>query len=62
MDSLVWNAREAAKLLNLSKPSFYLGIKRGEIPSIKVGHRILIPKVALQKILEDAGKGVNKMT
>jgi excisionase family DNA binding protein len=41
-----------ARLLGLSRNSCYEGIKRGEIPHIKVGKRILIPRRALEKMLE----------
>lgn len=30
-------------------------VARGEIPCIRIGKRILIPKVALNKLLEGAG-------
>ena len=44
----VLTVAEALAQLNgkLSRVGFYAGIKRGEIPSIKVGNRILIPRFA----------------
>jgi excisionase family DNA binding protein len=43
---------EAARLLGISRNSAYQGIMTGEIPHIKIGRRILVPKVALMKLLE----------
>jgi hypothetical protein len=39
----------------ISRSAWYAGIKRGEIPSIRIGKRILIPKFALRRML--AGQG-----
>ena len=48
---LVLTVSEAAKLLRISRGSAYEAIKRSELPYIKVGKRILIPRYALEKIL-----------
>jgi len=47
---------EAAKILGISRNSAYQGILTGEIPHIRVGKRILIPRRALEAMLESAGK------
>lgn len=44
---------EAGVLLGLSRGLMYEGIRRAEIPSIKVGRRILVPRHALLKMLEE---------
>jgi excisionase family DNA binding protein len=46
---------EAAELLGISRNFAYELVKRGELPSRRFGKRILIPRVALEKMLE---KGV----
>jgi len=53
-DKAVLTVNETAQLLGLSRNSAYQGIIRGEIPSIKVGKRILVPKVALEQMLNGA--------
>jgi len=53
----VFTVDEAAKTLNIGLNSAYQAVKNGEIPSIKIGRRILIPVVALEKMLSEAGKG-----
>ena len=43
---------EAARLLGIGKASAYAGIKAGEIPSIRIGRRILVPVASLVQLLE----------
>lgn len=54
MEMLTLTVREAAKALGLSRNSAYAGIARGDIPSLKVGKRILVPREALERLLEGA--------
>ena len=49
---LVFSVQEVSKLLGLSKASTYEAVRIGSIPSITIGRRILIPKVALQELLD----------
>ena len=51
-EKVVLSVSETARILGLSRNSTYQGVFTGEIPHIKVGKRILIPRVALQKMLE----------
>jgi len=46
---------EAAEMLGLSRNFAYELVKRKELPVVKFGKRLLIPRVALEKMLE---KGV----
>lgn len=43
---------EAAKMLGISRNFAYELVRRGELPSIRFGNRILIPRAALVKRLE----------
>ena len=52
-ESLVLTVGEAAKLLRLSKTTTYDQIRQGSIPSIRMGKRILVPRVALMRMLEE---------
>lgn len=47
----VYAPKELMALLGLSKTAVYQGIERGEIPSVRIGRRILIPKTAVDKLL-----------
>ena len=42
---------EVAALLRISRGSAYEAAKRGEIPTIKIGRRLLVPSDALEKML-----------
>jgi len=53
--SLVFSVSEVARLLGVSKNTVYETTHTGQIPSIKWGRRILIPRVALMKMLDEAG-------
>lgn len=47
-EKLTYTVGEAASLLGIGRNSAYEGVKSGEIPSIKIGGRILIPRTALE--------------
>ena len=46
------DAKDLAVELNLSKNAIYEAIKRGEIPAIRVGRRLLVPGDWLGRKLE----------
>ncbi len=52
MIPLAVSVGEAAQLLGLSRSSAYLAVQRGEIPSVLIGHRIIIPMKRLEALLE----------
>ena len=43
---------EAGKALGLSRSSSYAAAARGEIPTISMGRRILVPTAALRRLLQ----------
>ncbi|HWL99083.1 MAG TPA: helix-turn-helix domain-containing protein [Nocardioidaceae bacterium] len=43
---------ETAAILGLSKASAYDAARRGEIPTIRVGRRLLVPTAALRRMLQ----------
>ncbi len=49
--TLTMTVPAAAKLLGISKNSAYLAAARGEIPTVRVGHRVLVPRAALERLL-----------
>ena len=49
---LVYSVAEAGKRLGLSRGLMYEAIRTGQIPSIRIGRRILIPCAALDRLLE----------
>ena len=48
---LAFTVEEARDRLGLSRGLIYEAIRRGEIPSIRIGRRILVPRVALEQLL-----------
>ncbi len=42
---------EAGALLGLSRVSAYLAAERGDIPTIRIGRRLLVPTEALRRLL-----------
>ena len=47
---------EAAKELGISKGSAYEAARSGQIPTIRIGRRLIVPRVAFDKMLAQAGK------
>jgi excisionase family DNA binding protein len=60
-DSLILTPTETAKLLRIGRGTAYEQIRLGTIPSIRLGRRILIPKAALMKMLEEVEEPVLDM-
>ena len=54
---LTMTVEEAATALGISRATAYEAVSRGEIPAIRIGRRILIPKVALEKLLDGDSQG-----
>lgn len=52
---LTMTVEEAAVVLGISRATAYDAVNRGEIPCIRIGRRILVPVVALNRLLESAG-------
>jgi excisionase family DNA binding protein len=45
------SVKEAAKLLGIGRNQAYEAAKRGEIPVIRIGKRVLVPVAALERKL-----------
>ena len=52
-DKLTLSIEEAAKVLGIGRNLCYDRVKTGEIPVIKIGRRLLVPRRALEKLLEE---------
>jgi excisionase family DNA binding protein len=46
---------EVAALLDISRNLAYESCKNGTIPCLRIGRRLVIPRKALQKMLEEPG-------
>ena len=65
-----YTVEEAARLLGVSRGVGYEAARRGELPTIRLGRRLLVPKIALERMLgispvngvEPAGNGLERET
>ncbi len=51
----VLNADQVAVLLGLGRGSVYEALRRGDLPSVRIGRRILIPREPLLRLLGVSG-------
>ena len=50
----VYTIEEAARLLGIGRSSAYAAARRGEIPTIPIGRRLLVPQAAFERLLQPA--------
>ncbi len=50
-ERLTYTVEEAARLLGISRSTAYECVRRGEIPALTLGRRVLIPRTALETLL-----------
>jgi excisionase family DNA binding protein len=55
-ERLTYSVEEAAIALGLSRAGCYEAVARGEVPHLRIGRRILIPRSALQRLVDSAGR------
>ena len=57
---------EAANILGIGRSGAYAAVRSGAIPAVRIGHRILVPVAALERMLEvtpgTLTEGENKAT
>jgi excisionase family DNA binding protein len=58
-DRLVLNVPEAGALLGLSRNAAYEAAKNGQIPVVKIGKLLKVPKAALMRLLDQAESSSN---
>ena len=51
MERDVLTVEEAAQRLGIGRGSAYEAARRGEIPVIRIGRRILVPRLAFERML-----------
>ena len=47
---------EAGRILGIGKQLAYAAAHNGELPVIKIGRRLLVPRAALERLLEGGGQ------
>jgi excisionase family DNA binding protein len=53
MEKQTVSIKEAAQQLGLGADALYRAVRNGEIPVIRIGGRILVPKAVLLRLLAD---------
>jgi excisionase family DNA binding protein len=48
---------EAGAILGLGRNGAYEAVRRGEIPAIRLGKKLRVPKAVLERMLSGAGTG-----
>ena len=54
-ERLVLSVTEAAELLGISRTHAYELVTRGELPSIRLGRRVLVPLRPLERLVDTGG-------
>lgn len=54
MEKLTLSIREAAEMLGVPVNTMYTHAQAGRIPTLRLGKRILIPRVALERMVQAA--------
>ena len=54
-ERLTYTIPEAAQLLGISARHAFTSARRGDIPILRIGHRMVVPKAALEAMLAGAG-------
>jgi excisionase family DNA binding protein len=49
---LTYTVPEAARILGISRGAAYAAAAEGTIPTLRIGRRLLVPRVALERLLE----------
>jgi excisionase family DNA binding protein len=56
MDRVTLTVTETAKLLGIGRGQAYDAVRRGEIHAIRLGKRLVVPKAAIDRLLEGKGR------
>jgi hypothetical protein len=57
--TLAISIASAAKALGLGRNAAYFAASQGQIPTIRIGRRLLVPMVALQRLLEGSQRNLD---
>ena len=51
MEKLTYTVTEAAELLGIGRSAAYEAARSGQLPTIRIGKRVLVPVAALERLL-----------
>jgi excisionase family DNA binding protein len=56
-ESLVLTVEEAAALLRIGRTAAYEAARRGDLPAVRIGRSLRVPRHALDELLNVSGRG-----
>jgi excisionase family DNA binding protein len=56
LERLTYQVEEVAKILGIGRNQAYEAVRSGQIPAIRIGKRLLIPKAAIRRMLSAEGR------
>lgn len=56
------SVRRAAAILGVGRSLLYSAVRRGEVASIQIGHRVVIPTTALRSLVLQGGESGRSVT
>jgi excisionase family DNA binding protein len=62
MERLTLTVPEIAEALGVSRMSAYAAVRAGVIPSIRIGRRVLVPRLALDQLIETATAALSRQS
>ena len=60
IERLAVSVPEVAKMLGISRNSAYNAVAHKSIPSLRIGKRIIVPLAALERLLTEGQKQIEK--
>jgi excisionase family DNA binding protein len=51
LERQTYTVEEAARIMGIGRGSAFEAVRRGDIPSIRIGRRLVVPRVALERLL-----------
>jgi excisionase family DNA binding protein len=54
MERQTLTVEQAAEVLGVGRNSAYEAVRRGEIPVVRIGRRLVVPRAALERMLGEA--------
>jgi excisionase family DNA binding protein len=55
LDRQAYSVEEFARAVGLSRASAFRAVARGDVQAVRIGKRIVIPKSAIERLLNGAG-------
>jgi len=54
-ERLTYTVEEAGELLGISRATTYMLARQGIIPTLRLGRRLVVPRIVLERMLTEAG-------